>query len=239
MSLFDISILCPTKYRPEGLEKMWESAIDTADSPDSLELVVYVEHYDTETLNKLEELEQKYGSQILKIIGQEEVIYSSLHNICCENSSADLFFCGADDLVFRSQGWDTSAKEVFKEYNDNIVYAYPNDGHWGSELGTHGVFHKDWYNTLGYIAPAIFTVDYSDNYIMDVSRAIGRAIYIPHILVEHMHWTFGKSEFDKTAQEAHSRRASTNNGGIYQSYETKQIQNQDIEKLKALIGPNK
>lgn len=239
MSSFDISLLCPTKYRPQGLEDMWTSAIETADCPDSLELVVYVEHYDEETISKIEELEDKYGSQILKIVGEEEVIYSSLHNICCDNSSAELFFCTADDLIFRSQGWDTTAKEAFKEYNDKIIYAYPNDGHWGAELGTHGVFHKNWYNTLGYISPAIFTVDYSDNYIMDICRAIGRAVYMPEMLVEHMHWTFGKSEFDRTAQEAHSRRGVTNNGGIYQSHETKQVQEKDIEKLNTFIELNK
>ena len=74
---------------------------------------------------------------------------------------------------------------------------------------------------------------------MDICRAIGRAVYMPEILVEHMHWTFGKSEFDRTAQEAHSRRGVTNNGGIYQSYETKQVQEKDIEKLNTFIELNK
>jgi len=149
------------------------------------------------------------------------------------------FFCGADDLIFRSQGWDTSIKDVFKQYNDKIAYVYPNDGHWGSELGTHGMFHKNWYNVLGYITPSIFTVDYSDNYIMDISRGLGRAIYMSEILVEHMHWTFGKSDFDQTAQEAHGRRKTTNNQAVYQSDGTKRLQVQDIEKLKNFMGLDK
>ena len=113
--MIDISILCPTKNRCEGLERMWLSAINTADVPNNIELVLYIENDDNKTLNKVKQFEEKYGSQILKIISSEEVVYSDLHNICCANSSADLLFCGADDLIFRSQGWDTATKEVFKE----------------------------------------------------------------------------------------------------------------------------
>ena len=75
--------------------------------------------------------------------------------------------------------------------------------------------------------------------MMDTCRALGRGVYMSDILIEHMHWTFGKSEFDRTAQEAHQRRGSTNNGGIYQSHETKQVQEKDIEKLNAFIDLNK
>ena len=233
--MFDISILCPTKNRCEGLERMWLSALETCDSPTSIELVLYIESDDINTLNKAEDFEKQYTNQILKIIASTDVIYSDLHNICCKHSTSDIFLCAADDLIFRTPSWDTLVKNIFIKSTDKIMYVYPNDGHWGEKLGTHGFFHKRWYNTLGYISPPFFTVDYADNYIMDVSQSLNRAIYLPNILLEHMHWTLGKSPFDLTAHEAHQRRLSTNNANIYMSDDVQQSQLEDIEKLTQVI----
>ena len=87
---------------------------------------------------------------------------------------------------------------------------------------------------MGYLAPPIFTVDYSDNYVNDLSNAIGRRFYIEDIFIEHMHWTFGKMEMDTTAKDAHQRRHSTNNAEIYSSFETMQNQREDMQILAML-----
>jgi hypothetical protein len=68
---------------------------------------------------------------------------------------------------------------------------------------------------------------------MDVARGVGRAVYLDNILVEHMHWTFSKSDFDDTAREGHIRRRATDNAAIYQTAKI-MIEN-DIVKLKGAI----
>lgn len=226
-----ISILCPTRKRTSGLSRMWQSALDTADNPDGLELVLYVDYNDEET-NKFLEYNLPEALVIISNPDKPE-IYSNLHNICCKGCTHDIFMGCADDVIFRTQGWDTKIVSEFNKIEDRIAFIYPNDGYNGEKLGTHGFFHKNWFNTLGYISPPIFTVDYSDNYIMNVSRAIGRSIYLPDILVEHMHWTFGKSEFDSTSQDAHKRRLSTNNAGIFN--DSRDLQLSDIQKLKGIM----
>lgn len=222
-----ISILCPTKYRPDGLRAMWESALET--SSVELELVLYVDEYDQLTLKTVPTLR----GNVKLIVGDGTEIYSNLHNICCEESSHDLFMGAADDIIFRTPGWDALIIEKFSTLPDKIGYIYPNDGHNGEKLGTHGFFHKNWFRTLGYIAPPIFTVDYSDNYIMDVARGVNRCIYVPEVLAEHMHWTFNKSEFDRTAQIAHQKRTTTNNSKIYS--DSQDLINRDIGKLNESI----
>lgn len=227
-----ISILCPTRNRVSGLSRMWQSALDTADNPYSLELVLYVDYDDEETNKFL----QSNLSEALVIRSNPEKpeIYSNLHNICCKNSTHDIFMGCADDVVFRTTGWDTAVIEEFNKLDDKIGFVYPNDGHHGKNLGTHGFFHKNWFNTLGYVAPPIFNVDYSDNYVMNVSKAINRCIYLPSVLVEHMHWTFGKGIFDSTAQEAHVRRLKTNNAGVFNA--SLQRQADDAQKLQEFIN---
>ena len=140
----------------------------------------------------------------------------------------------ADDVIFRTNGWDTAVIEEFNKLDDKIGFVYPNDGHHGENLGTHGFFHKNWFNTLGYISPPIFNVDYSDNYVMNVAKGVERCIYLPNILIEHMHWTFGKSDFDVTAKEGHARRLSTNNANIFR--QSHQMQLDDIQKLKDFMN---
>jgi hypothetical protein len=228
-----ISLLCPTRNRVDMLRRMWVSACDTANNPDDLELVLYVDKDDTETLT-LNPMQHR--GTIKHIMENKKEPYGNLHNICAANASHDILMGCADDVVFRTQGWDTKVLAEFDRIPDKIGYIYPNDGHHGENLGTHGFFHKNWLDVLGYLVPPIFTVDYSDNYVMDVSKGIGRSIYIEDILVEHMHWTFGKSEFDSTSREAHIRRNRDNNAKIYK--ESQDRIKEDIRILNNYVSKN-
>ena len=235
--MYNISLLCPTRNRPDGLERMWNSAIECASEPNKIELTLYIDDDDQSSILKSKDLADSFGDQINVTVGAKgDQIYSNLHNICCSKSRSDILFSCADDLIFRTKGWDVAAINQFEIIPDKIAFAFPNDGHWGAELGTHGFFHRRWFQTLGYLSPPVFTVDYSDNYIADISRAVGRYMYMPEVLIEHMHWTFGKSAFDQTAKEAHIRRHQTNNAALYQSNEVLKIKNQDIKKLTEAIN---
>lgn len=232
--MYNISLLCPTRNRVDGLIRMWTSAIETAKDPDKLELVLYVDHDDLVTLDLLQSEQMDRVSVTVSDPNHKE-IYSNLHNICCQKANADIVFSCADDLVFRSRYWDKIVLDKFSGIEDKIAFLFPDDGHWGSKFGTHGFFHKKWFSTLGYISPPLFTVDYSDNYINDIAKAIDRSFYLDNIFIEHMHWTFGKMEMDSTAKEAHQRRSQTNNALVYQNFDTMQKQREDIQKLLSTI----
>ena len=235
--MFNISLLCPTRNRPASLERMWESAMQTAKNPQKIELVLYIDDDDILSIEKAKQLSKRFGDQINVITGARDAeIYSNLHNICCLKSSSEIVMGSADDIIFKTKDWDHYILQIFNEIDDKIAFVYPDDGFNGIKLGTHGFFHKKWFDILGYLAPPIFTVDYSDNYIMDLAKGIGRCYFVRDVLVEHMHWTIGKSDFDMTAQEAHQRRGKTSNKEIYQSLDTKNKIKFDIQKLKAKIN---
>jgi len=238
--MYNISLLCPTRNRPDGLEKMWSSAIENASEPSKIELVLYIDDDDQSSLIKSKDLTGRFGDQINITIGKRgEEIYSNLHNVCCSNARSDIVFGCADDLIFRTKEWDLIAIDKFDEVPDKIAYIFSNDGHWGDKLGTHGFFHKRWFDTLGYLSPPLFTVDYSDNYVNDLANAINRRFYVDNVLIEHMHWTFGKMKMDQTAIEAHQRRHNTNNAAIYTNAETTQRRMSDVEKLLTIINGEK
>jgi hypothetical protein len=238
--MYNISLVTPTRKRLDGLKRMWHSALDTAKEPDKIELVLYIDHDDIETVNGYHELRNQ--DNIVVIISDPDKpkeIYTNLHNICCEASTADIFFQCVDDIVFRTDNWDEIVINKFNEFDDKIAYLFPDDCHWGSKFGTHGFFHKAWYNALGHISPPYFTVDWADNYINDIAKAVDRWIYLENVIIEHMHWTFGKMEFDETARDGHQRRRETNNEAIYKSFETINKMREDIQKLRECIDESK
>lgn len=226
-----ISILCPTRKRKDGFYRMIMSALQMSTCP--LEFVVAVDDGDQESLDYVLDIDERSDLSISLLNIPKGTIYGDLHNICAEYARYDIMMGAADDIVFRTSDWDKVVLSVFEGLQDKIAYVYPNDGFNGEALGTHGFFHKKWFETLGHLCPPIFTVDYSDNYIMDVARGVGRAIYLKDVLVEHMHWSFHKSAFDNTAREGHIRRLSTDNSAIYQM--SKIMIENDIAKLKANI----
>lgn len=226
-----ISILCPTRKRKSGFQRMVASARCTSKCP--LEFVVAVDDGDVETKKYVDELTTGFDFSVKVVVVESGTIYGDLHNICASNATHDILMGAADDIVFRTYGWDEIVLSKFEMLADKIAYVYPNDGHHGEKLGTHGFFHKRWFEILGHLCPPIFSVDYSDNYIMDVANGIGRAFYLHTVLVEHMHWTFNKSVFDDTAREGHLRRMATDNSAIYKMARI-MIEN-DISKLKANI----
>ena len=221
-----ISILCPTRNRVESFKRMWESAMHTASQPQLLEFVICYDIDDTESAKIT-------ASNITSVCSPFGEIYSNLHNLCASHAKHDILMGAADDIVFRTMDWDREVIATFNGLKNGIGYVYPNDGFHGEKLGTHGFFHRNWFNTLGYLSPPIFTVDYSDNYVMDVARGVDRCIYLSEILVEHLHWTFGKSPFDATSAEAHHRRMATSNQSIYDG--SKDLIYSDIQKLKAML----
>ena len=70
--MFNISLLCPTLQRPLGLERVWVSALNTANNPEEIELIIYAESYDESTLSKATELQNKFGNQVRTIVASEK-----------------------------------------------------------------------------------------------------------------------------------------------------------------------
>jgi hypothetical protein len=111
-----------------------------------------------------------------------------------------LMHCG-DDIVFRTQGWDTMVRNVFERYPDRIVFVHGDDGYWQDRLGTHGFLHHRWTEAVGTFCPPYFSSDYNDAWFTEVARELDRKVYLPDLLTEHLHPAFGKAPMDQTHLE--------------------------------------
>lgn len=222
-----ISILLPSRNRPENIERLWNSVKDTADNLDDIEMVVAIDNDDPQA--------EKYNmiGQNIKFIVMERTVLSIYWNKCYEAAQGPIFMHCGDDIIFRTKGWDTAVKQAFAQYPDNVVFVHGDDGGGnGSNFGTHGFIHRDWAEKVGYFVPPYFSSDYNDTWLNDVSNILGRRHYVD-ILTEHMHPAFGKGPMDITHEERLTRHR---NDGVDSLYASKAHERQeDANKLRELF----
>jgi len=221
-----ISILLPTRGRPENLHRLIHSIQDTAlQWP---ELVVYVDNDD------------ERGGEIVSIgldhkirfVHGDRQTLTACWNDCYKACSGDIVMFAADDLVFRTKYWDVMVAKAFREQDDKILFVHGDDGHWGKEFGTHGFLHRNWIDTVGYVLPPYFSSDYGDTWVNEVADALGRRKYLPFV-TEHMHFLWGKSQMDATYEDRLARHKRDNVEQLYSDLAHKRTE--DIEKLRAAM----
>ena len=101
-----------------------------------------------------------------------------------------------DDVQVKTQNWDQIIMDQFNRYQDKILMVVPSDGRkkgnknlsdksklWGDDPlpAAHFAVHKNWTNTLGYLAPPFFWHWYVDSYTQKVARKLNRCLYLPTV----------------------------------------------------------
>lgn len=224
-----ISILLPTRKRPENIVRLHKSALETADDPSQLEFIIAIDDDDT-SYDQL--MEDGLGNTLFFKVPRQ--VLSKYWNDCYQKSTGDILMHCGDDIIFRTPKWDKIVTDKFAEYPDHIVFVYGNDGsgvHDG-KFGTHGFIHRKWAETVGYFVPPYFSSDYNDTWLNDVAKMIGRHKHVD-ILTEHMHPDLGKATYDITHQERLKRHREDKVDTLYWS-KLKERQ-ADAEKLKGVM----
>ncbi len=226
-----ISVLCPTRKRPQNMERLVKSIYKTSRDPDLIEVIFYIDHDDSDSSLKAEELKCEYN--VHYIVG-ERIVLSQMWNECHQIASGEIFFHCGDDIIIRTDDWDKTVRDTFEIYHDKIVFVYGDDMNPGipEDFGTHGFIHKNWTDTVGYFVPPYFSSDWNDTWLNDVAKALGRHHRIA-IQTEHMHPGPGKATYDITHQERLARGSRDNVEYLYRS--TIDQRQEDVYKLRDFI----
>lgn len=232
MSNIKISALCPTRKRPENMERLASSMFTLAENPNEIELIFYIDSDDEESLDKALEMKEQYN--VRHIVGPR-IVLSEMWNECWKVSTGDLLFHCGDDLIFKTPAWDNEVIESFSQVKDNVAFMFVNDmsvQYSARNFGTHGFIHKDWANAVGYFCPPYFSSDYNDTWFNDVSDMLGRK-YKLSMIAEHMHPAFGKAEVDETHRDRLERHKKDNVDAIYMAKHEERVN--DAKKLEKII----
>jgi hypothetical protein len=210
----DFGIIVPTRKRPFEIKRLINSILDTADHPDKIEFCLYIDPDDDISKTTIEEMIAD-NKPIKYTTSNANPTLSEMWNIAFELSTAAIIMQCGDDCIFRTKSWDTIIKNKMEAYPDKIVLAYGNDGIQGEKLATHSFVSRKWIEVSGFWLPPYFVSDFSDTWLNDVAKGIGRAIYIPEVCTEHMHFCWGKGPCDETSKLRLERHRIQNPAAIY------------------------
>jgi hypothetical protein len=222
-----VSLLLPTRQRRERFIGFYNSAMQTADNPQRVEVVAYVDDDDS----------SYDGLKLprLTLVRGPRVVLSEMWNKCWENAKGTIYGHMGDDILFRTKGWDTEIVNAINSFPNKIGLVWGddlNDESQRNEFCTHGFIHKNWTDVTGRFVPPYFSSDYNDTWFNDVSKGIGKQRYLHHVKTEHMHFSLGKSEMDQNTRDRLERHQRDRPEEIYRSRSCRIERADEIERLR-------
>lgn len=184
MAFSKVSVLVPTRQRPDRLRAMIASFEETTCGvEDSVELIFRVDEDDTSPLDVLSAY-VRYKVIGRVVVGPRYNGYASLpqfFNEMADVATGDILFLGNDDMLFKTPGWSTEVLKTANAYPDGVFvigYDTLNATHYPfSTISRRVVEH------LGFFwPPGIF---WGDIFWRDVMGAFGRTVMLPHVKIEH------------------------------------------------------
>jgi hypothetical protein len=198
----EVSLILPTRGRPELARRALDSMVKTADRPDQLEAVLYIDR-DDEGSHGI----ACPGLKVVKLI-RPRARMGAMTQACFAASEGRLIMLLNDDVVSRVSGWDAAVRAAFASHADEVGLVWGNDLFRKEQFPTHPIVSRTVCEIMGSICPAAYHRDYIDTHVYDVFaslRSLGhdRLIYLPNVVFEHMHVEVGKAKFDETCVKYH------------------------------------
>ena len=219
----DLVILVPSRGRPQNIEDLLFSLQETKTAS---ELIVIVDD-DDETLDQYIEL----GCKVMMIAKQGKGMARPL------NFAANIFkddyrhfaFIG-DDHRPRTEYWDQKLINALDEVGTGI--AYGDDLLQGENLPTAVAMSGDIVRALEGMVPPGFIHLYLDNFWMQLGKDLKSFIYLPDVIIEHLHPLAGKAEWDENYRSVNAEEVYSADAKAFDEYIKSQAY-QDL--LKALL----
>jgi len=223
-----ISILTPTRQRPDNARSFAESVLATARDPDNIELLFYVDQDDPK-LREYSNWHLVCPKQVHIYIGIPQSISKSW-NVIADRATGDIFIMGNDDVIYHTPSWDFILKNRLIKYADEIYLAWFDDGINSENHCAFPMVSRKWYNILGYFTPDTFEFLCNDSWLYDIGKKLDRLCYISDVYAEHKHFSTSKSKADQTTIRYRKSGATRRDLELFNK--TVAQRDNDVEKLK-------
>ena len=193
----------PARERKQKLFEKLDSYYGLMLDKENFTFLVSIDH-DDEILNTPEVLERLNQYPNMKaIVGESKgKIFACNRDIDEHGGDWDIVVLVSDDMMPQVKGYDMHIRKGYKKHfpdYDGVLHF--NDGHQGKKLNTLCILGKPYYDRFGYIYSPDYISLYCDNEFMDVSRILGKAKYLPLVIIEHQHWAWGYGGMDALYQK--------------------------------------
>ncbi len=185
------SILVPTKKRPNNIVSLMKSLEENTSElcleQRQLEVIFYIDMDDDISLETIDQLRNKTAIQVGIAYSQLPVKFSDMWNKAYQQCTGDYVMLCGDDVEFKTKNWDVKVLKAFYHFPDEICYITVKDGYQNGALGVHGFVSRKWVELTGFFTPPYFDYWYADTWIDEVSKSIGRYVYLDNVEVIHYH----------------------------------------------------
>lgn len=151
-----ISVLLPTRGRPQALERSLRSLLEQATDPTRVEILLAVDNDDVDHKKYvLEDLAPKLAKEFNSTINTHVFLplgYKNLHayynHLCC-NATGSWLFLWNDDALIQSKGWD----DEIASYDDQFVLLKLDQVNHPHLFALFPIVPKAYFDVNGYYSP--------------------------------------------------------------------------------------
>lgn len=163
-----ISVLIPSRGRPEGLARMIKSMRDKESGAAVVRYIVGCDLDDPETISMSMDL-WKEGWPVFPVVGPRVRSLGALTNTLADKHPADVYCSMGDDLEVLTDKWDATIAEAWRAQPDGVWW-------WCAKNGvTLAIVSEKWRAAAGRLYTDYFPFWYDDIWLIEVQRfATGR-----------------------------------------------------------------
>lgn len=151
-------------------------------------------------------------------------------NLVARSSLADIIGWAADDNIFRTRGWDHMVKQAFED--PAITTVNTNDLLVGDTKGGVYFVRKTVVDALGWLLPPFLEHLYADFAVTELAKAAGTYLYLPDVIIEHMHPHAGKADWDAQYHSYNNVEQDSRDGQAFAAWRTSERFVNDMEVLR-------
>ena len=183
-----ISLIVPTRGRPERLRQLLASIADTAARPDAIEVVLVIDADDAASHQVAEP-----RLLLRHVVVAPDRTMGSLNTAGYEASRGRYLMLLNDDVVAHTPGWDEQVRICFAAYPDELILVHVNDLVMQKNLCTFPIVSRTFCEMAGGICPRDYVRYRIDDHIEDCFNLLSvlgerRIIFAPQVVFEHANY---------------------------------------------------
>jgi glycosyltransferase involved in cell wall biosynthesis len=224
----DFLVIVPTRGRPNNIVELiqaWKVTDTKAD------LLIAVDDDDVELENYRMVFENNRADNILFHVDERLRLGGTLNKVAALYAEHyDIVGFMGDDHRPRTIHWDQKIAKAIEDMDYGI--AYGNDLIWGEGLPTAAYMSARIVERIGYFVPPGMVHLYLDNFWMEFGQKLGKLKYLNDVVIEHMHFSVGKSEKDAGYVEVNAAEMYSHDLEVFNQYKVNQM-DLDVQKVVA------
>lgn len=221
-----IKVLLPSLGRPHRVRAVYDSYMETKALEDT-KLTWVLSQQDAK-------LQQYFATDLiddwLVLESEFDTLTKKLNRAAEISKYPDILGFIADDNIFRTNGWDIRVRDAL----ENPGLAYGNDLYQGAGLPTSVFISNVIVQSLGWFALPTSNHMYLDNAWKVLGERLGRLIYLPDVVIEHMHPVVGKGGWDETYSLSNTSERLSKDRAAFEFWVQGEI-DLDIQKINEAV----